>query len=54
MKCHVIVGACSESHYTEDWTLGFDEYVQTIFCTDIRDFISDYYENKPLPDFTEV
>lgn len=45
----------SESHYTEDWTVSFDEYVSDyLSANDIIDFISDYYENKPLPEFTEV
>ena len=40
----------SESHYTEDWTIGFDEYVSEHITSDnIRDFIYDYYGDKPLP-----
>ena len=45
----------SESHYTEDWTIGFDEYLSNYISTDdVRDFICDYYENNPLPEFAEV
>jgi hypothetical protein len=45
----------TESHYTEDWTIGFDEYISNYISTDdVRDFICDYYRNKPLPEFAEV
>jgi hypothetical protein len=43
-----------ESHYTEDWEIGFGEYLSDYICTDdVRDFVVDYYENKTLPDFVE-
>jgi len=44
----------SESHYTKDWTIGFDEYVSEMMTSDdVIDFIYDYYENKPLPEYVE-
>ena len=44
----------TESHYTQDWKIDFDEYVSNYISTDdVRDFITDYYSNKELPEFIE-
>lgn len=44
----------SETHYTRDWEIDFDEFVSDyVSSDDIRDFIYDYYQNKPLPDYIE-
>ena len=44
----------TESHYTKDWKIDFDEYVSNYISTDdVRDFITDYYNNKELPEFIE-
>ena len=43
-----------ESHYTKDWTIGFNEYISDMLSSDdIVDFICEYYKNKPLPDYVE-
>jgi hypothetical protein len=45
----------TESHYTKDWTIGLDEYIsEYITSSDVIDFIYEYYQNKPLPEFVEV
>ena len=45
----------TESHYTRDWTIGLEEYASEYMTgDDVRDFIYEYYQNKPLPEFAEV
>lgn len=45
----------SESHYTKDWTIGLEEYASEYMSNnDVIDFIYEYYQDKPLPEFAEV
>ena len=44
----------SESHYTRDWEIGFDEYWNDYSSADdIRDYMEEYFLTNPLPELEE-